>query len=247
MPHLTHIPRSLHSTDHELTSLIRILEDFAHRKHAAPFVPRFDLEEHTTSYELYGEFPGVKPADIVVSALDDHSLEVRGFVRPHSIWAEETAGVEHSVAVQHPHGTPPKSAGEEAAVTAETARHSLEPRDEELHFPAHREAGEEVVLQPEVAAAQQPVEEQPVAEERENKEEEKKEEPKEDKITPIITERQTGEFHRIFHFRTPVELGEGVRARMDNGVLHVSIPRGPTPPPHKAKQVDVHWVPYYGL
>ncbi len=63
-------------------------------------------------------------------------------------------------------------------------------------------------------------------------------------IKGIIKERQEGEFHRIFHFPQPVELGNGVVARMDNGVLHVTIARGPAP---AAKKVDIGWVPYYGL
>jgi HSP20 family molecular chaperone IbpA len=224
MPHLTQIPTSLHSTDHELTSLLRILEAYAHAKHAAPFVPRFDLEEHETTYELYGDFPGVTPNDIIVSAIDDRSLEIKGVVRPRSA-LEEVGSVDHSIAVQHPHGIPAPAAPVEKPKSEQPARAA------EDGGPA--ETAEE---RPMEKAQQKPVEE---------KAEEKKETKKEtQKVKMIISERQTGEFHRVFHFPTPVELGEGVKARMDNGVLHVSIPRGPPPKP---VQVDVSWIPYYGL
>jgi len=278
MPHLTQIPTTLHSTDHEFTSLLRILEEYAHRKHAAPFVPRFDLEEHETTYELYGEFPGVKPNDITVSAINDHSLEIRGVIKPRSapgIETEEVESVEHSITVQHPHGIPapatpvepPKSeqsarGAEEGALSgpakpaeeklAEKAQHPLEPREEELRFPRRRAMYEDILLQPELAPKpSEPLEmiEDVLCRSAVQKPVEEKKEAEKDKETVkvIISERQTGEFHRVFHFPTPVELGEGVKARMDNGVLHVSIPRGPTPPPPKPVQVDVSWIPYYGL
>lgn len=221
MPHLTQIPTTLHSTDHEFTSLLRILEEYAHRKHAAPFVPRFDLEEHETTYELYGEFPGVKPNDITVSAINDHSLEIRGVIKPRSAPGNETEEVEsaeHSITVQHPHGIPAPATPVEPPKSEQPARGEQEGAPSGPANPAQEKPAEKAV------------------------EEEKKE-----KVKAIINERQTGEFHRIFHFPTPVELGEGVKARMDNGVLHVSIPRGPTPPPPKSVQVDVSWIPYYGL
>lgn len=199
---------SIHSSDHEFTTLLRIVEDFAHRRHPyrkpfAPFVPRFDLEEHPDTYELYGDFPGVKPNDITVSVLGDSRIEVRGVIR-HRLHGKEveTPGGSNVLIT----GLKQKVIDAAQAVVGDAQK----PATTEEHHEPQPAPG--VVL--------------------------------DSKVKQIIAERQEGEFHRVFHFPQPVELSDGVVARMDNGVLHVTIPRGPKPP---AKQVDVAWVPYYGL
>lgn len=54
------------------------------------------------------------------------------------------------------------------------------------------------------------------------------------KVHRIISERQFGQFHRAFHFPSPIEKDE-VTARMENGILHVTAPRAPVPPPRKVE------------
>lgn len=54
------------------------------------------------------------------------------------------------------------------------------------------------------------------------------------KVLRIISERQFGQFHRAFHFPSPIKKDE-VTARMENGVLHVTAPRAPAPPPRKVE------------
>lgn len=207
LPH-ANVATSLHSSDHEFTTLLRIVEDFAHRRHPyrkpfAPFVPRFDLEEHPDTYELYGDFPGVKPNDITVSVLGDSRIEVTGVIR------HRFDGKEKQVA------TP---GGSNVLITG--LKQKIADAAQAVVGDAQKPAPVEPEYQPAPGV------------------------PVESKVKQIISERQEGEFHRVFHFPQPVELGEGVVARMDNGVLHVTIPRGPKPP---AKQVDIGWVPYYGL
>lgn len=232
---------SLTSNDHEFTTLVRMIEDFTHKRHPyrkpfAPFVPRFDLEEHEETYELYGDFPGVKKEDIKVSVVDNGRIEVRGVIR-HRVSEEEykreqadhthdvqVGGIQNvkekiAQAAEAVVGQPRNNTGSHIADThnvyerpeletahADAAKHANDPR-----HPSHAN----------LADAKRGY-----------------------KIKEIIKERQEGEFHRIFHFPQPVDLGRGVQARMDNGVLHVTIPRGAKP---QARQVDIGWIPYFGL
>lgn len=221
--------QTLHSTDHEFTSLLRIIEDFAHRRHPyrkpfAPFVPRFDLEEHADTYELYGDFPGVKKEDIHVSVVDNGRIEIRGLIRHiYTNIGKEVEDPSHNMAVEGMEGAKQKIAdaaqaivGNQSAASASTSRHAV-PRIEERTAAADAEAHSQQLHKVDKHG---------------------------NRIKEIIKERQEGEFHRIFHFPQPVELGNGVVARMNNGVLHVTIARGPAP---AAKKVDIGWVPYYGL
>jgi hypothetical protein len=50
----------------------------------------------------------------------------------------------------------------------------------------------------------------------------------------LISERHPSQFHRAFHFPTPIKKDE-VTAKMENGILHITAPRGPMPPPVKVQ------------
>ena len=230
---------SLHSTDHEFTTLVRMIEDFTHKRHSyrkpfTPFVPRFDLEEHEDTYELYGDFPGVKKEDIKVSVVDNGRIEVRGVIRhrrSEEEYKRERADHSHDMPIAGIQNVKAKIADAAAAVTGQTLPAGTNNGGSHI-ADSHPSSTYE---RPEVATAHADAAKHP----------EHLTNPKHYyKFKEVIKERQEGEFHRIFHFPQPVDLGKGVQARMDNGVLHVTIPRGAKP---AERQVDIGWVPYFGL
>ena len=227
---------SLKSTDHEFTTLVRMIEDFTHKRHPyrqpfTPFVPRFDLEEHEDTYELYGDFPGVKKDDIKVSVVDNGRIEVRGVIRhrrSEEEYRRERADHSHDMPIQGIQGVKAKIADAAAAVTGQTLPAGTNNAGSHIADTTPYE-------RPELTTAHKDAIKHP----------EHLTNPKHYyKFKEVIKERQEGEFHRIFHFPQPVDLEKGVQARMDNGVLHVTIPRGVKA---AERQVNIGWIPYFGL
>lgn len=242
---------SLHSTDHEFTTLVRVLEDLTHRRHPyrkpfAPFVPRFDLEEHEETYELYGDFPGVKKEDITVSVVDNGRIEVRGVIRhrfSEEEYQREKADHTHDVQISGIQNVKEKIADAAAAVVGGRPANNTGSHISDTHYErpelatSHADAAKHANdPHPTHPSTFKTIPNEALAPGTTT--------PRTYKIKEIIKERQEGEFHRIFHFPQPVELGKGVQARMDNGVLHVTIPRGAKP---VERQVNIGWIPYFGL
>jgi len=66
-------------------SLFQLLDDYSSQnpKHRLSnsirtFSPKFDVREHSESYELQGELPGIQQKDIHLSFADPHTLVVKG-------------------------------------------------------------------------------------------------------------------------------------------------------------------------
>lgn len=71
------------SQDHEFSSAVRFLDEFdRHFSHRHRFIhtwiPRFDLEEYSKNYILFGEVPGLHIKDLSITATDAHNLEITG-------------------------------------------------------------------------------------------------------------------------------------------------------------------------
>jgi hypothetical protein len=82
---------TLRSTDHGIIVGLRFLNEYAkhllhpRNSHASEdtgrqFVPRFDVEEHEQSYEIYGELPGADKDHITVEANDDRNIQISGWI-----------------------------------------------------------------------------------------------------------------------------------------------------------------------
>jgi HSP20 family molecular chaperone IbpA len=252
------ISSTLQSTDHDFIAGLRFLDEFA--KHLSSrrssyasedlrhhLVPRFDLEEHEQSYELYGELPGFGKDHIVIEANDDRNIQISGWIprRHHDssgLSADATPGTDATdpfVKVQHhdvpagPHQPTMERFGEvlnphheplPASSDSPVTSHSLATPDPSTAAdppkPAHEAKPETArfgdALNPHAAFVHRP-------------KDGAKEKPK---VRYLVAERRFGQFHRVFHFPSPIKKDE-VQARMHNGILHVTAPKAAVPPPMK--------------
>jgi HSP20 family molecular chaperone IbpA len=207
---------TLRSSDHDVIAALRFLDDFARHVHERGhhhqiyrnFVPRFDLEQHSDSYHLYGELPGFRREDITIEANDGHNLQVSGSISP--------------IKAQPPPST--KSKGTEAGEPLNTQPDSdpLErtTTNEERYLNAR--FGDVLNRHPDSAGAQDPAEANPEAPEGSSG------------VRSLISERNSCSFHRAFHFPTPIKRDQ-VTATMQDGILHITAPRAPMPPPVKVQ------------
>jgi len=230
---------AVRSTDHDFTAALRFLEEYtkqllSHASHDVGhrFTPRFDVEEHQQAYELYGELAGFDKDHITVEANDDRNIQISGWIpRKH---ADSAVVSDPFLTVQH-HAVPPA----EHQPTMERFGEVLNPHHEAPHAghapapapvvsdsisspdpipaPSHEQKPETArfgdVLNPHASFAHRPKDGKP-------------------KVKYLIAERQYGQFHRSFHFPSPIKKDE-VQARMDNGILHITAPRAAVPPPTK--------------
>jgi HSP20 family molecular chaperone IbpA len=302
---------TLSTSDHHVTTLIRLLEDYAIHNplhHQKAFIPRFDLEELAHTYELYGDFPGVSPADIIIETHNNRTLEISGTIAApgkSSVGAPSSIGgptdAEHYVNVKHEDAKEAEAKGpekgvdryEDALLPNPDARVKEEPKKVAAPGEPLPALGDTLLPHPPAPEGEASKKEEPKEEERKDKgqepkhgeasgskptsrrsswegrrlslfadtllpvtpeppaeevaEEVKEEKKEEEKIKHILQERLTGSYHRVFHFPTPVDL-DNIKARMDNGVLHVTIPRKEEEA-KKKERVKVDWagfIPMYG-
>jgi len=102
---LGQIPQSFSQDFSPILSYITSLERHFVSKHPlrSSYLPRFDLEEDTCNYYLYGDLPGANVDDITVEAHEGRTLEVYGTTAHVAIKVEEDG-----VALHHcqKHGLP---------------------------------------------------------------------------------------------------------------------------------------------
>jgi HSP20 family molecular chaperone IbpA len=230
-------------------STLRFLDDYAkhiyergrHHQSYRHFVPRFDLEQHEDTYELYGELPGFRREDILIEAHNDHNLQVSG-----------------SISCL----TPKPAVASESKGSKDVNDSTIEPKDQEAPRGAPKDApnGEEPKPTHEsTSSAKVPpptpdaIENTITAQERylnarfgdvldpHAKFVHEKDEPEATDAMPevrcLIAERHPSAFHRAFHFPMPIKKDE-VTATMQDGILHISAKRAPMPPPVKVKVRD---------
>jgi HSP20 family molecular chaperone IbpA len=244
---------TLRSTDHDFTAGLRFLEEYAKHLNSRNiyssddvgrrFVPRFDLEEHEQSYELYGELPGFDKDHIIVEANDDRNIQISGWIprkhhgdhaassniaSPGTDITDPSVKVEHHDVPQEEHHVSTERFGEvlnphrEPLSSAPVVSQSLDARESSpaVHQTTHEHKPEMArfgdVLNPQASFVHKP----------------KDGASGRPKVRYLVAERQFGQFHRTFHFPSPIKKDE-VSARIDNGILHISAPRAAVPPPTK--------------
>jgi HSP20 family molecular chaperone IbpA len=233
---------TLRSSDHDFTAALRFLDDYAkriygrghHQKAYHHFVPRFDLEQHTDTYELYGELPGFRREDIIIEAHDDHNLQISGSISPlksQSPSSESKASKDAPDATKPQDETAPEATNGEASVTApESGLHAKAAPPPHGPFEKATTAQERYlnarfgdVLDPRDSFIPN---------------EDASAEATNPMVMPqvryLISERHPSSFHRAFHFPTPIRKDE-ITASMQDGVLHISAKRAPVPPPFKVQ------------
>ncbi|KAI9744733.1 MAG: hypothetical protein M1818_001658 [Claussenomyces sp. TS43310] len=225
-PHNTPPPASL------FRRLSGIAQGHLPRSNSVPhpsFCPRFDLEEHEHSYELYGELPGAKRDRINVKTVDEHNIEVFGNVVRHSVESKQLEKMITPTPIQPQQQQQPATEPFVKIWTPEIAASSsasspqagvaagaglippmvLEDESEEdggvitkTHGRAYiyAEADEEVRRR-ERAAHAGPYH-----------------------VKHLVSECHVGDFHRKFHLAAPLKL-DLVTARFEDGVLHVTLPK----------------------
>lgn len=224
---------TLRSSDHDFIAALRFLDDHAKHVHERGhhhqvyrnFVPRFDLEQHADTYELYGELPGFRREDIIIEAHDDHNLQISGSISPvtsHPAPSTETdRSKDKKASTAESQNAQPKLSRLEATTTNQESY--LNARFGDVLDP-HVEFvkdGKKTEANPEKPDAKP-------------------------KVRCLIAERHPCSFHRAFHFPTPIKRDE-VTAAMQDGILHITAPRAPMPPPIKVEVTEEPIYYYPGL
>jgi HSP20 family molecular chaperone IbpA len=234
---------TLRSSDHDFIAALRFLDDYAkriygrghHQKSYHHFVPRFDLEQHSDTYELYGELPGFRREDIIIEAHDDHNLQISGSISP--LKSQQPSSSEIKVSKDEPDGTKPQDETTPGETSGEPSEPAPEPAPAAKVTPApvgglentttaqerylNARFGDvlgphaDFVSRDDVSAGSTDAMMIP-------------------QVRHLISERHPCSFHRAFHFPTPIKKDE-ITATMQDGVLHILAKRAPMPPPVKVQ------------
>ncbi|KFY14042.1 hypothetical protein V492_02883 [Pseudogymnoascus sp. VKM F-4246] len=136
-------PSHSHSNS-SFTPLFRLLDDFDSYSRHAPrqnaraektFVPKFDVKELPTQFELHGELAGINQRDVTIEFTDPQTLSIRGrSERSYSAGTPPAAAIEAGIetpAVSEDGATTPKSdhqptvEDEDAPATTVAAREAV--------------------------------------------------------------------------------------------------------------------------
>lgn len=175
------------------------------RQQARPtFVPKFDIRELGTAYELQGELPGIEQKDVNIEFLDERTLVIRGRIATdESKTNDAVEATESAKAVQN-------EAANDNVLEKSANYRKASVEDEYVDAGAESEVADGAKT-----SASSTAEVAPTAEVK--------------KITEPsfkywVSERSVGEFERRFSFPGRVEL-ENVKASLKNGILSVVVPK----------------------
>jgi len=160
------------------------------------FTPRFDVTETPTSYELFGEVPGLAQEDLNIEFTDAQTIVVKG----------KTVRAGTTIPQPETETAAPVEAEKETDASSEKS-HSATVEDD------YDEA--DTPLAPIPATAATAAESTPATPEK------KSEAPK---PRFWVAERKVGSFARSFSFSQRIE-HDGVQAGLKNGVLHIVVPK----------------------
>ena len=260
---------TLRSSDHDFIAALRFLDDYTKhiyergRRHQPyhHFVPRFDLEQHADTYELYGELPGFRREDIIIEAHDDHNLQVSGSISrltsepQFSSESKESKDATNSTTKPEAEkGPKDASNAEEPKTTQESTSSAEEPKTAQESTPSTEEPK---TTQGSTSSANKSrsksdrLEATTTNQERyltarfgdvldphayfiRDKDNTAEVEEPVPEVRYLISERYPSAFHRAFRFPTPIKKDKVV-ATMQDGILHITAPRAPMPPPVKVQ------------
>jgi len=206
-------PSALYNSDPSFTPLFRLLGDFEsysremqgdqdtgaagsrRRGHTRLITPKFDFRETKDTYELHGELPGIDRDNVAIEFTDPQTIVIRGRV-------ERTYSA----------GTPPTG----LLQGSDKSSAAITEGGEESHAHAHKATVEDEAA---AAAKEKGADDAQVVKHKEK--EQKQKEPGE---KFWVSERSFGEFSRAFSLPARVDQ-DGVSAKLDNGILNVSIPK----------------------
>lgn len=209
---------AIRSSDHDFIAALRFLDEYAKQVHERGhhhqvyrnFIPRFDFEQHGDTYQLYGDLPGFRREDIVIEANDERNLQVSGSISPLTSQpppkSESKGSKDTKGSTTESQDTP--STSEPTTTNQERYLNARfgDVLDPHAEFVDGQDGNE---VSPDIPDAMP-------------------------KVRFLISERNPCSFHRAFHFPTPIKKDE-VTATMQDGVLHITAPRAPMPPPVKVQ------------
>jgi HSP20 family molecular chaperone IbpA len=172
-----------------------------HRR-AETFTPRFDITETPTSYELYGEVPGLSQDDLTIEFSDAQTILIKGKTQR-----------ELSSATAQPEQSTTSDKGKERESDASS---------EKSHTPTVEDDYDDVD-----APVASPTETATVTQEKEQ-EQPQTTETAAPKPKFWVAERKVGDFARSFAISQRVEQ-DIVSADLKNGILHIVVPKSQKP------------------
>jgi HSP20 family molecular chaperone IbpA len=225
--------------DRDFSPILNYIDEFDRhfsRRHRfmTCFIPRFDLEEDSQNYYLYGDIPGATANDITVEAHDNHTLVVYGRVTRPGPQPEPTSEKDED--------------GQFVKVQVEDHEHASEiPAQTAVMPPTPQESGP-LSQTPQFFPPPPP---HPTEQSQGHKHHERHHtfsaQNNENSHLPtqmhgdhriLLSERLTGDFHRTFAFPQAV-VEEGVRASAENGVLTLVVPKIQGEEVKKGRKIEV--------
>jgi len=178
------------------------------RTSSRSFVPRFDVKEIGSAYELHGEFPGIKQEDIEIEFVDTNTLVIRGKAERQS-----TQTSDNGKSIEQPAATESVTADD----VSEQSSSSYQKATVEDDYVDAGEAAESPKTSESKATASVEATVTPPA-----------------PAAPThssgpdykywVSERSVGQFERRFSFPGRVNQ-EAVKASLANGILSVIVPK----------------------
>jgi HSP20 family molecular chaperone IbpA len=219
--------RAFYPQETTFQNLFRLLDDFDSYYQAKPqpkgncrpaarlpsFNPRFDVRETENTYELHGELPGIEKKDLSID-FNDQNITVHGRIQrsysagtpPVGLLEQDNINTEKQPEANNDNTSAPRSPSPlRATVTDEADEEGFENVSTTSDVATPAETVKETDVTPAPAAA-----------------------PKQPAERYWHQERSIGEFHRTFSFPNRIDEA-GVTAKLDNGVLHVSVPKAAKP------------------
>lgn len=165
-------------------------------------MPRFDVREIGSTYELQGELPGIRQEDIEIEFEDANTLVIRGKTeRRNTKTSEGDKAIEQSA-------TTNSTVADTASDDSSSSYKKATAEDDYVDAGAVTEGSE--VLTPTTSTA--PVEAAPAP---------RKAEPS---YKYWVSERSVGQFERRFNFPGKVDQ-DAVKASLEHGILSVIVPK----------------------
>ncbi|KAG7007165.1 hypothetical protein G7Y79_00011g030630 [Physcia stellaris] len=170
------------------------------------FVPRFDVREIGSTYELHGELPGIKQEDIEIEFVDTNTLVIRGKSERQNIQNSND-----SKSIEQP-ATTESVAPDNASETSSSSYQKATVEDDYVDAGAAAEAPEPATTSSTatVQATPAPSSTAGISADQSYK--------------YWVSERSVGHFERRFSFPGRVDQ-EAVKASLTNGILSVIVPK----------------------
>ena len=179
---------------------------FQPRASSRSFVPRFDVREAESTYELQGELPGTKQEDIDIEFIDSNTLVIRGKSERHST---QTSG--KGKAVEQPETAESVTADNASEKSASSYQKATVEDD---YVDAGAAAEDAPAATPSTSVTAIPAPATPAVQSQSTEPDHKY----------WVSERSVGQFERRFSFPGRVDQ-DAVKASLTDGILSVIVPK----------------------